>query len=67
MRFFRSTAAFLAKAQMIGRGEIYDKLDSPGRSIARDGNPGRKSQRTVAPLMSAWPMRNRGVIWGIHL
>lgn len=67
MRFFQSKTAILAKGQMIGRGEIYDKLDSPGRPIARGGNLGRKPQRTDAPLMSGWPMRNRGVNWGIHL
>lgn len=67
MRFSQSTTAFLAKAHMIGRGEIYDKLVSSGRLIARLRNAGRKPQRTVALLMSRWPGPNRGAIRGIHL
>ncbi len=67
MRFFQSTTDILAKGQMIGRSEIYDKLDSPGRPVARGGNPGRKPQRTIAPLMSRRPGRNPGAVRGIHL
>ena len=67
MRFFQSTTDILAKGQMIGRSEIYDKLDTPGRPIARGGKPSRKPQRTVAPLMSRRPGRNPGAIWEIHL